>query len=178
MKTVRVHDKNFDIFLEAQEIKLRIEYMAQEIYQDLNGKAPHFIAVLNGSFIFASDLLRAYPGDCKISFVKLSSYSAMQSTGKVQELIGLKEFVNDEVLVVLEDIVDTGTTLLKIDEILKEKVENWQIASLFFKPEAFKGHHKIDFVGFEIPNRFIVGYGLDYEGFGRNLKNVYQLAQA
>ena len=178
MKTVRIHDKNFDIFLEAQEIKLRVEQMAYEIYQDLNGKAPHFIAVLNGSFIFASDLLRAYPGDCKISFVKLSSYSAMQSSGKVQELIGLKEFVNDEVLVVLEDIVDTGTTLLKIDEILKEKGKNWQIASLFFKPDAFKGNQKIDFVGFKIPNRFIIGYGLDYEGLGRNLKNVYQLAQA
>ena len=178
MKTVRIHNKNFDIFLEAQEIKLRVEQMAYEIYQDLNGKAPHFIAVLNGSFIFASDLLRAYPGDCKISFVKLSSYSAMQSSGKVQELIGLKEFVNDEVLVVLEDIVDTGTTLLKIDEILKEKGKNWQIASLFFKPDAFNGNQKIDFVGFKIPNRFIIGYGLDYEGLGRNLKNVYQLAQA
>ena len=121
MKTVKLHDKNFDVYIDEQQIKLRVEQMATEIFQSLNGKVPHFIAVLNGSFIFASDLLRAYPGDCKISFVKLSSYTGLESTGKVLELIGLKEVVDDEALVVLEDIVDTGTTLLKIDEILKAK---------------------------------------------------------
>ena len=178
MKTVKLHDKNFNVYLDQHKIKLRVDQMALEIFQSLKGKVPHFIAVLNGSFIFASDLLRAYPGDCKISFVKLSSYTGLESTGKVLELIGLKEVVDDEALVVLEDIVDTGTTLLKIDEILKAKGKSWQISSLFLKPDAYKGNRKIDFVGFEIPNHFIVGYGLDYEGLGRNLKNVYQLAKA
>ena len=178
MKTVKLYDKNFDVYIDEQQIKLRVEQMAIEIFQSLNGKVPHFIAVLNGSFIFASDLVRSYPGDCKISFVKLSSYTGLKSTGKVSEMIGLNEFLDDEVIVVLEDIVDTGTTLLKIGESLKAKGENWQISSLFLKPDAYKGDRKIDFIGFEIPNRFIVGYGLDYDGLGRNLKNVYQLAQA
>ena len=178
MKTVKLHNKNFDVYMYEQQIKLRVEQIAKEIFQSLNGKVPHFIAVLNGSFIFASDLLRAYPGDCKISFVKLSSYIGLESTGNVLELIGLKEVVDDEELVVLEDIVDTGTTLLKIDEILKAKGQSWQISSLFLKPDDYKGDRKIDYVGFERPNRFIVGYGLDYDGLGRNLKNVYQLAKA
>ena len=178
MKKLRVHDKEFEIYLEEKALKERVAKMANEIHQELNGEMPHFVAVLNGSFVFASDLLRAYPGTCKISFVKLSSYDGVESTGEVKEIIGLKEVLKEETIVVIEDIVDTGTTLLKIDEIFKAKGKNWQIASLFFKPEAYKGTRKVDFVGFEIPNDFIVGYGLDYEGFGRNLKNVYQLAKA
>jgi len=178
MKKLKVHDRDFDIYLEENVLKQRVAQMATEIHRDLNGKTPHFVAVLNGSFVFASDLLRAYPGACKISFVKLSSYDGMVSTGEVKEIIGLKEVLNEETIVVIEDIVETGTTLLKIDEIFKAKGKEWQIASLFFKPEAYQGNRKPDFVGFEIPNDFIVGYGLDYEGFGRNLKNVYQLAKA
>lgn len=178
MKRVKLHDKNFDLYLDEHEIRLSVEQMAKKIFQSLNGKVPHFIAVLNGSFIFASDLLRAYPGDCKISFVKLSSYAGLKSNGNVSELIGLQEILEDEAIVVLEDIVDTGNTLLKIDEILKAKGKSWQISSLFLKPDVYKVHREIDFVGFEIPNRFIVGYGLDYNGLGRNLKNVYQLAKA
>jgi len=178
MKKLKVHDRDFDIYLEENVLNQRVVEMATEIHRDLNGKTPHFVAVLNGSFVFASDLLRAYPGACKISFVKLSSYDGMVSTGEVKELIGLKEVLNEETIVVIEDIVETGTTLLKIDEIFKSKGKEWQIASLFFKPEAYQGNRKPDFVGFEIPNDFIVGYGLDYEGYGRNLKNVYQLAKA
>ena len=151
--------KNFDVYINEQQINLRVEQMALEIFQSLNGKVPHFIAVLNGSFIFASDLLRAYPGDCKVSFVKLSSYTGMESTGKVSELIGLNEVLDDEVLVVLEDIVDTGTTLLKIDEILKAKGKSWQISSLFLKPDAYKGDRKIDFIGFDIIIIETVGVG-------------------
>lgn len=178
MKKQKVHDKDFDIYLEENTLKERVAQMASEIHRELNGKTPHFVAVLDGSFVFASDLLRAYPDACKISFVKLSSYDGVVSTGKVTELIGLKEVSKEETIVVIEDIVDTGQTLLKIDEIFKSKGKEWQIASLFFKPEAYQGNRKVDFVGFEIPNDFIVGYGLDYEGFGRNLKNVYQLAKA
>ena len=178
MKKLRVHDKDFEIYLEEKVLKERVALMATEIHQELNGKTPHFVAVLDGSFVFASDLVRAYPGDCKISFVKLSSYDGVVSTGEVQELIGLKDVLKEEAIVVIEDIVDTGRTLLKINEIFKLKGVEWQIASLFFKPQAYKGRREIDFVGFEIPNDFIVGYGLDYDGFGRNLKNVYQLAKA
>jgi adenylate kinase len=178
MKKLKVRDLDFEIYLEEKVLKERVAQVASEIHLELNGKTPHFVAILDGSFVFASDLLRAYPGDCKISFVKLSSYDGVVSTGNVQELIGLKEVGEEEAIVVIEDIVDTGTTLLKIDEIFKSKGREWQIASLFFKPEAYRGNRKIDFVGFEIPNDFIVGYGLDYDGFGRNLKNVYQLAKA
>ena len=178
MKKLKVHDKDFDIYLEEKVLKERVVQVASEIHRELNGKTPHFVAVLDGSFVFASDLLRAYPGACKISFVKLSSYDGVVSTGKVTELIGLKEVLKEETVIVIEDIVDTGQTLLKIDEIFKSKGREWQIVSLFFKPEAYQGNRKVDFVGFEIPNDFIVGYGLDYEGFGRNLKNVYQLAKA
>jgi adenylate kinase len=178
MKKLKVHDLDFEIYLEEKVLKERVAQVATEIHRELNGKTPHFVAILDGSFIFASDLLRAYPGDCKISFVKLSSYDGVVSTGEVQELIGLKDVLKDETIVVIEDIVDTGRTLLKINEIFKLKGVEWQIASLFFKPQAYKGRREIDFVGFEIPNDFIVGYGLDYDGFGRNLKNVYQLAKA
>ena len=178
MKKLRVHDLDFEIYLEENTLKERVSLMADDIFVEMKGKIPHFVAILNGSFVFASDLLRAYPGDCKISFVKLSSYDGMVSTGKVRELIGLKDVSKEEAIIVLEDIVDTGGTLLKIDEIFKLQGVEWQIASLFFKPKAYKGNRKIDFVGFEIPNDFIVGYGLDYNGFGRNLKNVYQLAKA
>ena len=178
MKKLRVHDLDFEIYLEENTLKERVSVMAHDIFVEMKGKTPHFVAILNGSFVFASDLLRAYPGDCKISFVKLSSYDGMVSTGKVNELIGLKDVSKEETIIVLEDIVDTGGTLLKINEIFRSQDLEWQIASLFFKPEAYKGKRKIDFVGFEIPNDFIVGYGLDYNGFGRNLKNVYQLAKA
>lgn len=178
MKKLKVRDLDFEIYLEEKELKARVVEMANRIHIEMNGKTPHFVAILDGSFVFASDLLRAYPGDCKISFVKLSSYNGVVSSGEVQKFIGLKEIGLEETIVVIEDIVDTGTTLLKIDEIFRAKGREWQMVSLFFKPKAFKGTRKIDFVGFEIPNDFIVGYGLDYDGFGRNLKNVYQLAKA
>lgn len=178
MKKLKVRELDFEIYLEEKMLVARVAELAKNIHQKMKGKIPHFVAILDGSFVFASDLLRAYPGDCKISFVKLSSYNGVVSSGEVHELIGLKEIDSEETIVVIEDIVDTGTTLLKIDEIFKSKGSEWQIASLFFKPEAYKGTRKIDFVGFEIPNDFIVGYGLDYDGFGRNLKNVYQLAKA
>mgnify|MGYP001170950147 FL=1 len=176
MKKQKVHDKNFEIYLEKHLIKERVSILSKEVHHAMNGRIPHFIAVLDGAFVFASDLLRAYPSPCKISFVKLNSYEGLSSSGEVHELIGLKEVPENECLIVLEDIVDTGATLKKIDEIFKKK--EWYIATLFFKPKAYKGSRHIDFVGFEISNDFIVGYGLDYDGFGRNLKNVYQLAKA
>jgi hypoxanthine phosphoribosyltransferase len=176
MKNQKVHDKNFEIYIEKRVIKERVLKLSEEVYQAMKGRIPHFIAVLDGAFVFASDLLRAYPSPCKISFVKLSSYQGLSSSGEVHELIGLKEVPENECLIVLEDIVDTGATLTKIEEILKKK--EWYIATLFFKPKAYNGYRHIDFVGFQIPNDFVVGYGLDYNGFGRNLKNVYKLVKA
>jgi hypoxanthine phosphoribosyltransferase len=178
MKKLRVHDLDFEVYLEEYVLKERVAKMALEIHRGVNGKIPHFVAILNGSFVFASDLLRSYPGECKISFVKLNSYEGLKSSGIVHELIGLGEISDKEQIVVLEDIVDTGHTLMKIDEIFKNKAMSYKLASLFFKPEAYKGNQILNFVGFEIPNNFIVGYGLDYNGFGRNLKHVYQLAKA
>lgn len=176
MKKQKVQDKNFQIYLEEKTIKERVSTLSEEIHQAMNGKTPHFIAVLNGAFVFASDLLRSYTSPCKISFVKLRSYEGLNSSGEVHELIGLNEIPDNECIIVLEDIIDTGATLKKIQEIFEKK--EWYIATLFFKPKAYKGSRHIDFVGFEISNDFIVGYGLDYDGFGRNLKNVYQLAKA
>lgn len=178
MKKQFVYDKTFDIYLSEGELQKRVKELAMEVHDKMEGVIPHFVAVLDGSFIFASDLLRAYPGTCKISFVKLSSYEGVVSSGTVTELIGLKELEDDEAIIVIEDIVDTGATLKKIDEIFRNKGKRWQITSLFFKPNAYKGTRKLDFVGFEIPDDFIIGYGLDYNGYGRNLKNIYQLAKA
>lgn len=178
MEKQQVQDKTFEIYLSQEKIQKRVSELAEELYIKMKGVTPHFIAILDGSFIFASDLLRAYPGPCKISFVKLSSYEGVVSSGTVNELIGLKEIEDGEAIVVIEDIVDTGATLLKIDEIFQARKKEWQIASLFFKPQAYLGSRTLDFVGFEIPNDFIVGYGLDYNGYGRNLKNIYQLAKA
>ncbi len=178
MTSHTIHDKTFDIFLKEDKIRERISELAAEIHANMQGKYPHFIAVLDGSFIFAADLLKSYPGNCKISFVKLKSYEGDMSSGKVNEIIGLNEIDQNETIVVIEDIVDTGTTLSKISDILEVMNRPWLIVSLFFKPQAFIGTRKIDFVGFQIPNNFIVGYGLDYNGFGRNLKNIYQLAKA
>lgn len=178
MKKLKVHDLDFEIYLEDRLIKERVVDLAVEIHQSLKGQVPHFVAILNGSFVFASDLLRAFPGDCEISFVKLSSYDGLESPGKVNELIGLKEVLSENPIIVLEDIVDTGKTLSKIDDIFKQKGRACEIATLFYKPEVYQGNRHINFVGFEIPNNFIVGYGLDYNGLGRNLNHVYQLAKA
>lgn len=178
MKKLKVHDLDFEIYLEDRILKERVANLALEIHQQLKGKVPHFVAILNGSFVFATDLLRAFPGDCEISFVKLNSYDGLESSGDVNELIGLEESLNENPIIVLEDIVDTGKTLSKIDDIFKQKGKGWQIATLFLKPEVYQGNRNINFVGFEIPNNFIVGYGLDYNGLGRNLNHVYQLAKA
>ena len=178
MSIVKVHNKEFKMYIEEARIQNRVFEIADEVFKQMQGQVPHFVVILNGAFIFASDLLRAYQGPCKISFVKLSSYTGMKTSGVVHELIGLSEIAPNDKIIVLEDIVDTGTTLLKVDEIFKAKQIKWQIASLFVKPDVYCGDRKINYVGFEIPNKFIVGYGLDYDGLGRNLRDIYQLAKA
>lgn len=176
MELIKINDKTFEPYVSAKELNQIAERMASEVYQDLQESRPIFIAVLNGSFMFAADFLRHYKGECEISFVKMASYKGTQSTGKVHQLIGLSTPVEGRDVVILEDIIDTGNTLEEIYRLFEnQKVKSFRIATLFFKPDAYKKDLKIDYVGKPIPNRFIVGYGLDFDEIARNLPQVYQL---
>lgn len=173
---IRIHDKHFVPFLSATQIDAAIAKMTQEIAEDIEDEVPIFIGVLNGSFMFVSDFMKHFKKPCELSFIKLSSYQGTTSTEQVNELIGLGVEVKDRTVIVLEDIVDTGNTLVTIQKLFEDKgVKCLKIATLFFKPEAYTKNIPIDYVGFEIPNKFIVGYGLDYDEQGRNLPEVYQL---
>ncbi len=173
---IRIHDKHFVPFLSASQIDSVIARMAQEIADDIDDEVPIFIGVLNGSFMFVSDLMKHFKKPCQLSFIKLSSYEGTTSTGKINELIGLGVEVKNRTVIVLEDIVDTGNTLVALKNLFEDKeVKSLRFATLFLKPEAYTKDIPIDYVGMEIPNKFIVGYGLDYDEQGRNLAEVYQL---
>jgi len=172
---VKLHDLEFEPYLDQKTIASSVKTVAERIYADYHTKTPVFLGILNGSFMFLSDLMKYYEGDCEISFTKLSSYEGTSSTKNINTLLGAGKLEGKDVIVV-EDIVDTGHTLEHIIEVLKsENVASYSIASLFFKPEAYQKSLPIDYIGLEIPNRFIVGYGLDYNGLGRNLSEIYQL---
>ncbi len=178
MKKVKILDKEFGIYLSAAEIDKAVGRVADSINEDLKGKDPLFIVVLNGAFMFASDLLKKIKLDNNITFVKLSSYSGTRSSRVVKELIGLNETVKGRTVVIIEDIIDTGLTMQRMLEILQQQeVEEVKIATLVFKPEAFKGDYPIDYIGLDIPNDFILGYGLDYDGYGRNLPDIYKIIE-
>jgi hypoxanthine phosphoribosyltransferase len=152
--------------------------MAKQMDDDFFDEIPVFVGILNGSFMVLSDLMKHYRGMCEVSFMKLASYEGTESTNTVKQLIGINENLEGRTVVIVEDIVDTGNTIEELKAIFKEKkVKHLKIATLFFKPEAYKKDIKIDYIGIRIPNKFIVGYGLDYDGLGRNLADVYQLAQ-
>lgn len=173
---IQIHDKTFENFIQAEEIQAEIAALANQLNTDYAGKELVFIAVLNGSFMFASDLMKKITLPCEISFVKVSSYHGTESTGRVDELIGLNTSFSNKHVVVLEDIVDTGITIDKICTLLKvNQPLSVKICTLLFKPEAFKGRNAPHYVGFSIPNRFVVGFGLDYNEHGRNLDAIYQL---
>jgi adenylate kinase len=173
---MRVHDKTFQPYISADLLQERVRELAQKVAADLGDIRPIFVGILNGSFMFVSDFLKHYPYACELSFIKLSSYSGMESTDNVRSLIGMDENPEGRTVIILEDIVDTGNTLAEIYRIFEEKkVADLKIATLFYKPESFTKNLKIDYVGFEIPNKFILGYGLDYDGLGRNLPEIYQL---
>jgi hypoxanthine phosphoribosyltransferase len=139
-------------------------------------ETPIFVGVLNGSFMVVSDFMKMYKKPCEVSFIKMASYNGTSSTNDVKQLIGLNQDLSKTTVIVLEDIVDTGNTLVALKELLKQqKVKHFKIATLFFKPEAYKHDIKIDYIGIRIPNKFIVGYGLDYNGLGRNLPEIYQI---
>lgn len=172
---ITIKDKQFKPYIGAQKINEAVKNIAQKINSELNNEFPIFLVVLNGSFMFAADLLREVTIPCEISFIKLSSYSGTSSSGTVSELIGLNEDLNGRTVVIVEDIVDSGNTLEKLMGSLS-KTKQIKVATAFFKPEAYKKKHSIDYVGITIKNEFVVGYGLDYDGQGRNLKDIYILA--
>lgn len=177
MSIVTLKDKQFKPYIRSEQIEAAVKKVAQQINSDLKNEMPLFVAVLNGSFMFAADLMKEINFPCEISFVKMASYHGTESTGKVNELIGLNQNIEGRTVVIIEDIVDTGNTIEKLTSILKEKkVKNFKIATALLKPSVYKKSIKIDYVGLEIPNDFVVGYGLDYDGLGRNLKDILVIA--
>jgi hypoxanthine phosphoribosyltransferase len=174
MNSVTLQDKTFVPYLPEARIMEAVRKVAGSINSDLKDKHPLFLVILNGSFLFAADLLRNITTDCEVSFMKLSSYHGTSSTGQVKQLIGLNESVKGRHVVIVEDIVDTGNTIVNItDQLRTMEPASIRIATLLFKPAVYSKSIKLDYVGIEIPNDFIVGYGLDYNGLGRNLKDIY-----
>ena len=176
MKTITLHNKTFEVFIPETEISAIIYSMANNI-NEARIKDPLFISVLNGSFMFSSDIMKKITlPNTEISFVKLSSYSGTETTGEVSELIGLGQDIRNRNIIILEDIIDTGITLEKIMVLLKkENVADIKVATLLFKPEAYTKDIPIDYIGKSIENKFVVGYGLDYDEIGRNLPHIYKL---
>jgi hypoxanthine phosphoribosyltransferase len=173
---VTVHDKNFELYLENEQIQKAVQKVATQINQDLKGKTPLFLVILNGAFVFATDLLQKVDLDCDVSFVKLSSYVGTSTTNTVRELIGLDTVLKGRTVVIVEDIIDTGITMeYTIHKLKGLEAADVKIATLLYKPGAFQKDYPIDYIGLEIPNDFIVGYGLDYDGHGRNLPDIYKI---
>ncbi len=173
---VKLHDLYFKPFISAKELDGILTRLVQELSDDLGDEVPIFIGILNGSFMFVSDFVKKYPKPCEVTFIKLASYEGLKSTEDIQRLIGLTQDLTGRTVVILEDIIDTGNTLHEVHRIFKnEGVKQLLIATLFYKPEAYKKDFKLHYIGKEIPNKFIVGYGLDYDGLGRDLPEVYQI---
>jgi hypoxanthine phosphoribosyltransferase len=176
MAVVKVHDKSFETYLSEEAIQKRVKEIAEAISRDYEGKRPLFIAILNGSFMFAADLFKNLQTEAELCFIKLASYKGMKSSGKVVTSIGLEEDLFGKDVIIVEDIVDTGKTLHNfLPQLLHQQPRSLKIAALLHKSEATEYPLTIDYTGFDIPNKFVVGYGLDYDGLGRNLKEIYQL---
>ncbi|MGI6338993.1 MAG: hypoxanthine phosphoribosyltransferase [Bacteroidales bacterium] len=176
MKDICILDKKFRELIPEKAILKRSCELAEMINRDYRGRDVIFLAILNGAFIFAADLFKKIDLNARITFVKFASYSGTCSTGSVTELLGLNEDLIDKEIIILEDIVDTGDTLEKIIDILTEKkVKSVSVAAMLLKPDSYKKKIPVNYIGFEIPPDFVVGYGLDYDGFGRNLPSVYTL---
>lgn len=176
---IQVLDKSFEEFITRDEIDRKIHSLGKTLNSTYAGKEVVFLAVLNGAFMFASDLMKEVDLSCEISFVKMSSYQGTKTTGKVEELIGLNTDIRDKHVIIIEDIVDTGFTIEKINSLLSGKGgASVSVCTLLYKPDSFKGENKPEFVGFSIPNAFVVGYGLDYDEKGRNLDAIYQIRDA
>jgi hypoxanthine phosphoribosyltransferase len=176
MEVRKIHDKEFELFIPNARINVAISDMAASISRDLEGKDVIFMGILNGAFMFAAELIKQITPNCQITFLKLASYAGTSSTGTVKRLIGVNEDIKNKTVVILEDIVDTGITLENIIKQLNGyEPSEIRVATLLHKPDAYLKDIKLDYVGLEIPNDFVVGYGLDYEGFGRNLADIYRV---
>jgi hypoxanthine phosphoribosyltransferase len=176
MSVIKVHDKSFDTYLSEEIILKRVKELAADLTKEYTGKRPLFIAILNGSFMFASDLFKHLNIEAELCFIKLASYKGMKSSGNVVTSIGLDDDLFDKEVVIVEDIVDTGKTLHNfLPKLLHQQPKSLKIVTLLHKSEATEYPLQLDYVGFDIPNKFVVGYGLDYDGLGRNLKEIYQL---
>ena len=172
-----INDKTFIPFIAAEAIQTRIQELAQQINQEYADKKPLLVVVLNGAFLFAADLMKNLTIPCEITFIRVASYSATQSTGQLKQILGLSESVTSRNLIIVEDIVDTGLTMFDVCEQLRTQAPaSIAIATLLFKPGALKKHVELHYVGFEIENQFVLGYGLDYDGLGRNSKEILVLA--
>lgn len=178
MQTIKIHDKLFHQYITEEEIKKRIDEIVAELSAKFHDKNPVFIVVLRGAFMFASDILKKFNFPCEIEFVKLTSYAGMQSTGKINITLPLKEeVVKNRDVIIIEDIVDSGLTMdFFISYVQAQQPRSVSLVSFLFKPDNLKKNVKIDIIGFTIPDLFVVGYGLDFDGEGRNLSAVYQLA--
>lgn len=178
MSIIRVHDKDFEPYLPAEEITEKIRGIASKMDTDYAGKKPLFVAILNGSFMFASDLFKAITIEAEICFIKLASYKGTKSTGQVITAIGLDTDMHGRHVIILEDIVDTGKTLSEfLPQLEHQQPASLKIAALLHKPEATVYPIKVDYLGFSVPNKFLLGYGLDYDGLGRNIPSIYKLVE-
>jgi hypoxanthine phosphoribosyltransferase len=178
MDTIQLNDKKFTPYLTAAQIDEQIKRVGSELSKDYEGKRPLFIAILNGSFMFASDLFKELSIECEICFIKLASYKGTKSTGQVITSIGLDATLTDRHVIIIEDIVDTGKTLHEfLPQLVNQQPASLKIAALLHKPDALAYPVKIDYLGFNVPNKFLLGYGLDYDGYGRNLKEIYKLVE-
>ena len=178
MQTVTIKDKTFRIFIPEAEIQEKVKAVAERINQDMKGKNPLFLAVLNGSFVFAADLMRWVSIPCEISFVKLASYQGTVSTGRITEVMGINEDLRDRHVIILEDIVDTGATMQRMLQTLGTRgPASLHICTLLLKPDKLQVPLEIEYAAMQIPNDFIVGYGLDYDQQGRNLRDIYTLVE-
>lgn len=176
MHKIQVEDKEFEIFLENDNLNKRIRLLGIQMNVDYEGKCPLFIGVLNGSFLFMADLIKEISGACEIAFMRVASYEGTESSGSVKELIGLPNDIEGRDIIIVEDIVDTGFTLTHILKTIKAKnPASVKVCSLLLKPASLKHTiEELEYIGFEIPNEFVVGYGLDYNGLGRNLTDIYR----
>jgi hypoxanthine phosphoribosyltransferase len=178
MKRIRVKDKDFEVFIPAEKIDEAVSMIARKINEEFKEQKPVFLVILNGAFMFAADLFKKLDMPCEISFVKLASYTGTSTSSSVKELIGLNSSLKGRQVVIVEDIIDTGITMDHlIRKLVELGVEDIHIAALFFKPQAFRRDFRIDYIGLEIPNDFIVGFGLDYDGYGRNYAEIYKIIE-
>jgi hypoxanthine phosphoribosyltransferase len=173
---IKVKDKHFVKYIDSHKIQQAVRELSDKIYDDFANQVPLFLCILNGAFIFSADLMKAYKGVCEISFIRLSSYKGTQTTEEVKTLIGLTDDIKGRSVIILEDIIDSGITVKHLLEDLKQyEPAHLKVASLLLKPDALRTDIKPDYIGMEIPTDFIVGYGLDYDGYGRNLTDIYKI---